>query len=115
SGYARSALVTDVDLIEEQPASVSIESSRRHRWIRGDWQLAGWLLPRVPGPPGVNGAKSKRRANPLSALSLWKIFDNLRRSLVAPALLALLAGGWLAGPGPLWLWTLLVVAVMFLP
>ena len=51
SGYARSALVTDVDLIEEHPASVAIESSRRHRWIRGDWQLAGWLLPRVPGPP----------------------------------------------------------------
>ncbi|MBW8369460.1 MAG: cyclic beta 1-2 glucan synthetase [Thiobacillus sp.] len=115
SGYARSALVTDVDLIEEHPASVAIESSRRHRWIRGDWQLAGWLLPRVPGPAGVNGAKTKRQTNPLSALSLWKIFDNLRRSLVAPALLALLVGGWLVGPGPVWMWTLLVVAVVFLP
>ena len=52
SGYARSALVTDVDLIEEHPASYAMEASRRHRWIRGDWQLAGWLLPRVPGPPG---------------------------------------------------------------
>jgi hypothetical protein len=98
SGYARSALVTDVDLIEEHPASYAIEASRRHRWIRGDWQLAGWLLPRVPAPPGPNGAKGKRQANPLSALSLWKLFDNLRRSLVAPALLALLAGGWLLGP-----------------
>ena len=115
SGYARSALVTDVDLIEAHPASVAIEASRRHRWIRGDWQLAGWLLPRVPGPPGLNGAKAKRQANPLSALSLWKIFDNLRRSLVAPALLALLAGGWLLGPGSVWLWTLLIVAVVFLP
>ncbi|PHQ24178.1 cyclic beta 1-2 glucan synthetase [Marinobacter guineae] len=115
SGYARSALVTDVDLIEEQPASVAIESSRRHRWIRGDWQLAGWLLPRVPGPPDESGGKSKRQANPLSALSLWKIFDNLRRSLVAPALLALLVGGWFVGPGPVWLWSLLVVAVLLLP
>ncbi|MHB1189097.1 GH36-type glycosyl hydrolase domain-containing protein [Thiobacillus sp.] len=115
SGYARSALVTDVDLIEEHPASYAIEASRRHRWIRGDWQLAGWLLPRVPGPPGLNGAKAKRQTNPLSALSLWKLFDNLRRSLVAPALLALLAGGWLLGPGPVWLWTLLVVAAVFLP
>ncbi len=114
SGYARSALVTDVDLIEEHPASVTLEASRRHRWIRGDWQLAGWLLPRVPGPPGLNGAKAKRQANPLSALSLWKLFDNLRRSLVAPALLALLAGGWLLGPGPGWLWSLLVVAVVCL-
>ena len=114
SGYARSALVTDVDLIEEHPASYASEASRRHRWIRGDWQLAGWLLPRVPGP-GLNGAKPTRQANPLSALSLWKLFDNLRRSLVPPALLALLAGGWLLGPGPVWLWTLLVVTVVFLP
>jgi cyclic beta-1,2-glucan synthetase len=115
SGYARSALVSDVDLIEEHPASVAIEASRRHRWIRGDWQLAGWLLPRVPGPSGPNGTKTKRQANPLSALSRWKLFDNLRRSLVAPSLLALLIGGWLSGAGPAWLWTLLVVAVVGLP
>jgi len=115
SGYARSALVTDVDLIEEHPASVVIEASRRHRWIRGDWQLAGWLLPRVPGPSGPDGAKTKRQANPLSALSRWKLFDNLRRSLVAPSLLALLIGGWLLGAGPAWLWPLLVVAVVGVP
>ena len=115
SGYARSALVTDVELIEEHPASVVIDASRRHRWIRGDWQLTGWLLPRVPGAPGLNGAKGKRQANPLSALSLWKIFDNLRRSLVTPALLALLAGGWLLGPGHPGVWALLVVAVVALP
>jgi hypothetical protein len=121
SGYARSALVTDVDLIEEQPASCAMEASRRHRWIRGDWQIAGWLLRRVPGPPasnGLNGAtgpKAKRQPNPLTALSLWKILDNLRRSLVPPSLLALLAGGWLLGPGPAWLRTLLVAGVVFLP
>ena len=121
SGYARSALVTDVDLIEEFPASCSIEASRRHRWIRGDWQLAGWLLPRVPGAPpsdraiGTKGAKATRQRNPLSALSVWKLFDNLRRSLVAPSLLVLLAGGWLFGPGSAWFWTLLVAGVAFLP
>ncbi|MHB1530555.1 GH36-type glycosyl hydrolase domain-containing protein [Acidithiobacillus sp.] len=115
SGYARSALVTDVDLIEDLPASYAVEASRRHRWIRGDWQLAGWLLPRAPGPAGSNEAKAKRQPNPLTALSMWKIFDNLRRSLVPPALLALLAGGWLFGPGPAWFWTLLVVGVLFLP
>ena len=115
SGYARSALVTDVDLIEEHPSSYAIEASRRHRWIRGDWQLAGWLLPRVPGPPGTNGSKSTRPLNPLSALSQWKIFDNLRRSLVPPSLLALLAGGWLLDPGTAGLWLLLVAAVMLLP
>ncbi|MEQ1592557.1 MAG: glucoamylase family protein [Thiobacillaceae bacterium] len=115
SGYARSALVTDVDLIEEHPASYAIEASRRHRWIRGDWQLAGWLLPRVPGPPALNGTKARRQPNPLSALSVWKLFDNLRRSLVSPALLALLIGGWLLGPGPAWFWTLLVTGVVCLP
>ncbi len=112
SGYARSALVTDVDLIEEHPSSYAIEASRRHRWIRGDWQLAGWLLPHVPGPSGSNGSKTKRQPNPLSVLSIWKIFDNLRRSLVPPSLLALLVGGWLLAPGT---WTLLVVGIVFLP
>jgi len=115
SGYARSALVTDVDLIEEHPANYALEASRRHRWIRGDWQLAGWLLPRVPGPPGTRNTQPKRQPNPLSALSLWKIFDNLRRSLVSPALLALLAGGWLFDPGSAWFWTLLVAVVVVLP
>ncbi|HEY9199173.1 MAG TPA: glucoamylase family protein, partial [Gammaproteobacteria bacterium] len=118
SGYARSALVTDVDLIEEHPVSYPIEASRRHRWIRGDWQLAGWLLPRVPGPPAANdpnGAKPRRQPNPLSGLSKWKLLDNLRRSLVPPALLALLTGGWLFGPAPAWFWILMVAAVLFVP
>jgi len=115
SGYARSALVSDIDLIEDHPASYAMEASRRHRWIRGDWQLAGWLFPRVPGPTGSNGSKTKRLPNPLTALSVWKIFDNLRRSLVPPSLFALLAGGWLFGPGSAWFWTLLVAGVVILP
>ena len=112
-GYARSALVTDVELIEEHPASYAVEASRRHRWIRGDWQLAGWLLPDVPAPSAPDGSGEARQPNPLSALSRWKLFDNLRRSLVAPALLLLLLGGWLLGTA--WLWTVLVAAVLLLP
>ena len=115
SGYARSALVTDIEFIEDLPASFMTDASRRHRWIRGDWQIAGWLLPSVPGPPSVDESKSKRQTNPLNALSIWKIFDNLRRSLVPPSLLAFLSGGWLFGPGPSTFWTLLVVGVVFLP
>ncbi len=109
SGYARSALVTDVDLIEEHPISYPMEASRRHRWTRGDWQLAGWLLPRVQGPEG------KRRPNPLTPLSMWKLFDNLRRSLVPAALLLMLLGGWLWGPGPSWFWEFLVAGALFVP
>ena len=112
SAYARSALVTDVELIEEHPLSYVAEASRRHRWIRGDWQIAGWLLPRVPSAPGASIAQ---QANPLTALSWWKIFDNLRRSLVPPALLALLIGGWLIGPGTVSRWNLLFAAVLLLP
>ena len=110
SGYARSALVADVDLIEEHPVSYAADASRRHRWTRGDWQLAGWLLPSVPGPDG------KRRPNSLAPLSVWKLFDNLRRSLVPVALIALLAAGWLwDGSGPSWLWPLLVAGALLLP
>jgi cyclic beta-1,2-glucan synthetase len=114
SGYARSALVTDVNLIEEHPASYAIEASRRHRWIRGDWQLAGWLLTHVPGPSS-GGSEASRLPNPLTALLIWKIFDNLRRSLVPPSLLVLLAGGWLTGLGPAWFWPLLVIGLMLAP
>ncbi len=92
SCHARSALVSDVELYEEYPSRYNTDINRRHRWIRGDWQIAQWLLPRVPGPD------ARRIANPLSGLSQWKILDNLRRSLVPAALLLLLLGNWLLLP-----------------
>ncbi|HEY4002738.1 MAG TPA: glucoamylase family protein, partial [Candidatus Xenobia bacterium] len=85
SAYARSGLLSDVILYEDFPSMYAADVSRRHRWIRGDWQIAGWLLPRVPG--GLS--------NPLSSLSQWKILDNLRRSLVPVAVLLLLLLSWL--------------------
>ena len=109
SGFARSALVADVELYEDHPASFAAEMSRRHRWIRGDWQIAGWLLPYVPDATG------KRRPNALPALARWKIFDNLRRSLVPPALLLLLAGGWTLAPEPTGMWTLFALALLVGP
>ena len=93
ASHARSALVSDVELYEEYPSRYNTDINRRHRWIRGDWQIAQWLLPRVPGPD------VRRIANPLSALSQWKILDNLRRSLVPAALLLLLVGTWTLLPG----------------
>lgn len=113
--YARAALVTDVDLMEEHPSSYIEDISRRHRWMRGDWQLAGWLLPQVPAPRDSDGQKAQHQPNPLSALSKWKIVDNLRRSLVSPALLMLLTAGWLFGPGAAWFWLLLVAGIIFIP
>jgi cellobiose phosphorylase len=91
--HARSALVSDVEFYEAYPSRYNVDIERRHRWIRGDWQATQWLLPRVPG------ADVRRIANPLSALSRWKLFDNLRRSLVPIALLLLLLGAWVLLPG----------------
>ncbi len=106
--YARSGLVSDVQLYEEYPFRYSADVSRRHRWIRGDWQLAGWLLPRVPGPG------HRRQKNPLSGLSRWKLFDNLRRSLVPAALTLLLLLGW-TDLSSAWFWTLAVIGIIVIP
>ena len=86
--HVRSGLLTDVALSEGFPSEYLADVKRRHRWIRGDWQIAQWILPRVPAYDG------KSHPNPLSALSRWKIFDNLRRSLVPFSLLLLLTLGW---------------------
>jgi cellobiose phosphorylase len=106
--YARSGLASDLELFEDYPATYSSDVARRHRWIRGDWQIASWLLPRVPGPVG------QRCRNPLSALSLWKIADNQRRSLVPIALLLLLLAAWTTLPSVL-AWTLAVVGILLAP
>jgi cellobiose phosphorylase len=106
--YVRSGLVSDVMLFEDYPSRYLADVSRRHRWIRGDWQIAHWVLPRVPAPGGGT------TPNPLSLLSRWKIFDNLRRSLVPAAQLVLLLLAWVA-LAPAGLWTLLAVATIAIP
>ncbi len=106
--YARAGLVSDIQLYEEYPSSHHADVQRRHRWIRGDWQIAQWILPFVPGQD------RKFHRNPISILSVWKIFDNLRRSLVPLALLLLLLYGWLYADAP-WFWTLVVIMIKILP
>jgi cellobiose phosphorylase len=106
--YARSGLATDIELYEEYPKTYLADARRRRRWMRGDWQIAQWLFPSVPIGRG------KRERNPLSALSRWKIFDNLRRSLVPIAFVALLAIGWLVSPSP-GFWAAIVIEVLLVP
>ena len=106
--YARSGLISDVQLYEDYPVTYDADVARRHRWIRGDWQIARWVLPRVPGPEGT------AVKNPLSMLSRWKIADNLRRSL-APALLVLLLLFIWARPAPAGRWTFAVLVMLFVP
>ena len=102
--HARVALVSDVELVDDYPSSVLSHARRQHRWVRGDWQILFWLFPFVPSRLGL-------KRNPLTAIGRWKILDNLRRSLVAPALLALLVAGWLILPGQPRVWTAIVVVV----
>ena len=102
--HGRAGLATDIVLYETFPGGYLEYTRRLHRWVRGDWQLLPWLARRVPA------ADESRIANVLSGLDRWKLLDNLRRSLVSPALIALLAAGWLFLPGSSWVWTALAVA-----
>jgi cyclic beta-1,2-glucan synthetase len=106
--YARAGLLSDVQLYEEYPPRYSADVSRRHRWIRGDWQIARWLLPDIPMP------NARLQKNPLSMLSRWKIFDNLRRSLMAAAFTLLLLLDWAVLPSA-WFWTFAVLGIILIP
>jgi cyclic beta-1,2-glucan synthetase len=107
--YSRAGLATDIEVIEDYPSHYSAYNRRKHRWLRGDWQIAGWLFPHVPEESG------QMVRNPISLISQWKIFDNLRRSLVEPATFLLFILGWLAMPGSPAYWTLATVAILFVP
>ena len=106
--YARAGLATDITVYDDYPTRYLTFTRRKHRWIRGDWQLLGWLTPRVPGPSGPE-------PNRLSILSQWKILDNLRRSTVEIAQLLFLIAGWTILPGSPLRWTLLGLAAVAAP
>lgn len=69
--YLRCGLVTDIMLMDGYPTKYTSFMNRLSRWIRGDWQIIKWL-----------GHKS-----PLNLLSKYKIFDNLRRSVIELSIL----------------------------
>ncbi|QRY77746.1 glycosyl transferase [Pseudomonas sp. PDNC002] len=101
--FARAGLASDVEVVEESPTRFDVATRRMHRWTRGDWQLLPWMLGHWHGP----------RAMPV--IGRCKLFDNLRRSLVAPfALAALLLCWWLPLPQAL-LATCLVLLTQVVP
>ena len=107
--YARCALVSDVQFFEAFPSRYSADTRRRHRWMRGDWQIAAWLLPRLPRME-VRGVQ-----NPLTGLSRWKIFDNLRRSLVPFGLVFLFLLGALLDANIAGVWATWIIVIIALP
>lgn len=106
--YTRSGLLSDIMLYEQNPAQYETDVQRHHRWIRGDWQIGAWIM------PFVSKADGRFTRNPLSTLSRWKIFDNLRRSILPLSLLLILLLGWSILPYP-WFWTLAVTIIVLLP
>jgi len=105
--YVRTAFASDIELHDSFPETYSTYNRRHHRWVRGDWQILPWLS------PCLTHEKGKKLANPLSLINRWKIFDNLRRSLLPIASVLILLIGW---PTPSFLaWTLLIAAISLLP
>jgi cyclic beta-1,2-glucan synthetase len=107
--YARVGLTTDIEVIDDYPSHYSAYTRRKHRWLRGDWQIAQWLFSKVPDESG------RYVRNPIATISRWKIFDNLRRSLVETSTFALLLAGWLGLPGGALYWTAFTLFLMFVP
>jgi cyclic beta-1,2-glucan synthetase len=107
--FARAALTTDIELLDDYPASYQAHAKRSHRWTRGDWQISRWLFPTVPDGEG------RKVPNVVPAIGRWKIFDNLRRSLVAPSLFLWLVAACAIFPGSALLWCLFVFLTIAFP
>jgi cyclic beta-1,2-glucan synthetase len=107
--HGRAGLVSDTVLFEDFPSHYLAYTRRFERWVRGDWQLLPWLGRLVPTAGGA------RRRNRLTPIARWKILDNLRRSLTAPALVALLLAGWFLFPSRALLYTAIAVCVPGVP
>ncbi|HTL60005.1 MAG TPA: glucoamylase family protein [Nitrospira sp.] len=107
--FARAALATDIELFEAFPSHYEAAAARHHRWARGDWQLLPWIF-------GRGYARSEpRRAVVIPLIGRWKILDNLRRTLSAPAAFLTLIAGWLLPGGSAWVWSGFILITIAIP
>jgi cyclic beta-1,2-glucan synthetase len=102
--FARAALASDIEVVEDFPGRYDVDIGRRYRWARGDWQLLPWIV----------GARSAG-AEGMPALGRWKMIDNLRRTLLAPCAMLTLLAGWLMPPAVALFWTTWTVGMLALP
>lgn len=106
--FARAGLVSDIELMEDAPTRYTADVARRHRWIRGDWQIARWIMPSCPNHKGEG------EPNGLGYLSRWKILDNMRRSLLPLGGIGLVCLGLMALPHPME-WVAIALGFLFMP
>jgi len=107
--FARAALATDIELFEAFPSHYEAAAARQNRWVRGDWQLLPWILGRGRAAP------EERRPVVIPAIGRWKMLDNLRRTLSAPAAFLTLIVGWLQPAASPWVWTGFILATIAIP
>jgi cyclic beta-1,2-glucan synthetase len=107
--FARAGLVTDVEFVEEFPSRYDVAVARQHRWARGDWQLLPWIFGH-----GRDASGSRSRAG-IPLIGRWKMIDNLRRSLSAPAAFLAFVAGWTLPLRAAEIWTGFVLSTIVLP
>ena len=113
--FARAGLVSDVEFVEEFPSRYDVAAARQHRWARGDWQLLPWILGCAHGSSGRGATAIPERRMAIPMIGRWKMIDNLRRTLSAPAAFLALIGGWTLVPASAALWTAFVLATLAMP
>jgi len=107
--FARVALASDIELFDEFPSHYEVAAARQHRWARGDWQLLPWVFGRG------RAALGERRAVAIPATGRWKMIDNLRRSVSAPAAFFTLVAAWLLPSAAAWMWTTFILTAVAIP
>ena len=112
--HIRCGLINDLELFDDNPSNYIDDAKRHHRWTRGDWQIIGWLR------NTVRNEKGEKVKNQVNTIGRWKIFDNLRRSVLSLALLVVLYFGFAIAIGghshfsPAW-YVLAVLVVVACP
>ena len=106
--FARAGLVSDIEVVEEFPSRYDVAAARQHRWVRGDWQLLPWII-------GYGRDSRGRKRNIVPLIGRWKMVDNLRRSLLAPATLLALLYGWTLPYRAAQFWTVFILSTMMVP
>ncbi len=107
--FARAGLASDVEVVEEYPSRYDVALARQHRWARGDWQLLPWIFGRR------DASGDQRHNNSLPRIGRWKMLDNLRRTLSAPAAVITLLIAWTLPARDAAAWTTFILATIALP